>query len=62
MVAGGVLPTLGRFGARPDDPYLLNRPYLTSWLGFVAATVLVTALLTWARRHARRVSATRRRT
>jgi hypothetical protein len=35
-----VLPVLGRFGAKPDDPYLLDRPYLLSWL------LLTGALLT----------------
>lgn len=26
------LPVLGRFGARADNPTLLDRPYLTGWL------------------------------
>jgi hypothetical protein len=43
LVTAAVLPTLGRFGAKPDDPYLLNRPYATWWLAFVAVTGLVAA-------------------
>lgn len=34
------VPVLGRFGAKADDPGLLNRPYLLLWLLF-AAVVLV---------------------
>ncbi|MDN5744227.1 MAG: hypothetical protein L0H31_03790 [Nocardioidaceae bacterium] len=26
------IPVLGRFGARPDNPTLLDRPYLAAWL------------------------------
>lgn len=37
-----VLPTLGRFAAKPDDPYLLNRPYLAWWL-LLAAVLAVAA-------------------
>lgn len=37
------IPVLGRFGALPDDPGLLERPYLASWLGVVAATMMVVA-------------------
>lgn len=33
------VPVLGRFGARPDNPTLLDRPYLASWLVLVALTV-----------------------
>jgi len=32
------VPVLGRFGARPDNPTLLDRPY---WLGYAAVVVLV---------------------
>jgi hypothetical protein len=28
------VPVLGRFGARPDNPTLLDRPYGTGWLLF----------------------------
>lgn len=36
------LPVLGRFGARTDNPTLLDRPYAVGWL-VVAAVVLVGA-------------------
>lgn len=39
-----VVPVLGRFGARSDNPTLLDRPYLVSWLVLTAATVVVVAL------------------
>jgi len=41
-----VLPTLGRFGAKAGDPYLLNRSYLAWW--FVVAAVLVLVAAGWA--------------
>lgn len=34
------VPVLGRFGARSDNPTLLDRPYLTSWLVLVVLTVV----------------------
>ena len=37
------VPVLGRFGARPDNPTLLDRPYVAGWLVF-AGLVLVCAL------------------
>ena len=40
-----VIPMLGRFGARADNPTLLDRPYLASWLALSAATVVVVALV-----------------
>ena len=40
-----VVPVLGRFGARSDNPTLLDRPYLASWLVLSAATVIVVALV-----------------
>lgn len=47
-----VLPVLGRFGARSDNPTLLDRPYLTSWLALTAATVVVVVLVgVWRARH-----------
>ncbi len=63
VVAGGVVaatvtlavvPTIGRFGARPDNPTLLDRNYLVGWLVFVAL-VSATAVLgsLW---HARRTA------
>lgn len=42
------VPVLGRFGALSDNPTLLDRPYLTSWLlvtGFVAVAVVVASLV-----------------
>lgn len=29
-------PVIGRFGAKATDPWLLDKPYLASWFGFVA--------------------------
>ena len=47
-----VVPVLGRFGARSDNPTLLDRPYLASWLALSAATVVVVALASvWRARH-----------
>lgn len=42
------IPVIGRFGARPDVPSLLDRPYGLLWLGFallVTVTVAVASLL-----------------
>lgn len=48
-----VIPMLGRFGARSDNPTLLDRPYLGSWLALSAATVVVVALVSvWRARRA----------
>ena len=33
------VPVLGRFGARADNPTLLDRPYLASWLVLLGVTV-----------------------
>ena len=33
------VPVLGRFGAKPDDPWLLPRPYGALWLGFALVVV-----------------------
>jgi hypothetical protein len=48
VVWGGVtlmaVPVLGRFGARPDNPTLLDRPYLASWAVLSIVTVVVVAL------------------
>lgn len=38
------VPVLGRFGARADNPTLLDRPYLGSWLALTVATVLAVAV------------------
>lgn len=55
MLTLSALPVLGRFGAKADDPYLLNRQYLAWWCVVAASLVLgacVGALL--ARRRAGR--------
>jgi hypothetical protein len=41
------VPVLGRFGARPDNPTLLDRNYLAGWALVVGLTLLAT--LAWAR-------------
>ncbi len=38
------VPVLGRFGARPDNPTVLDRNYLLGWLVFAALVLLVTLL------------------
>ena len=38
------VPVLGRFGAREDNPTLLDRPYLATWLAGCALTALLVAL------------------
>lgn len=45
------IPVLGRFGARPDNPSLLNRPYLTSWLILGAVTVAAAVAASMLRRN-----------
>jgi hypothetical protein len=37
------VPVLGRFGARADNPTLLDRNYLVGWLVFVTAVIIATA-------------------
>ena len=37
------VPVLGRFGARADNPTLLDRPYWAGYLGIVAVALAVTA-------------------
>lgn len=39
-----VIPVLGRFGGRADNPTLLDRPYLASWLVLTVVTVAVVVL------------------
>lgn len=34
------VPVLGRFGARADNPTLLDRPYLGAWFGLLVLTVV----------------------
>lgn len=48
LVWGGVtlmaIPVLGRFGARPDNPTLLDRPYLATWAVLTLVTLVVVAV------------------
>lgn len=37
------VPVLGRFGARPDNPSLLDRPYVPGWLVLLALGLLAVA-------------------
>lgn len=39
-VTVAAVPMLGRFGALPDNPTLLDRPYLEGWLLFAAVVAL----------------------
>jgi hypothetical protein len=50
------VPVLGRFGARPDNPTLLDRDYLVGWLVLAGVVLLVTvvASLVRSRRQERR--------
>lgn len=49
LVWGGVtvmaIPVLGRWGARPDNPTLLDRPYLASWFVLTVLVIVVTVLV-----------------
>lgn len=38
------VPVLGRFGARADNPTLLDRDYWAGWLALVAATTVAVAV------------------
>jgi hypothetical protein len=40
------VPVLGRFGARPDNPTLLDRDYVLGWLGLVTLTIVVVVATT----------------
>ncbi len=44
------IPVLGRFGAKPDDPGLLPRPYLLWWLVLVVLVVAAVAVASFVRR------------
>lgn len=46
------IPVLGRFGARFDNPTLLDRPYWAGYLAVAALAVVVTAVLALRRRSA----------
>ncbi|GAB3655611.1 hypothetical protein GCM10027596_08820 [Nocardioides korecus] len=53
------VPVLGRFGARPDNTTLLDRPYWVGWLVLVVLVAVVTLLLDPVRRALRRRSGRR---
>ena len=38
------VPVLGRFGARPDNPTLLDRDYPAGWLALAGVVVLTTVV------------------
>ncbi len=44
------VPVLGRFGAKADDPGLLNRPYLLLWLLFAALVLVAVGVAALVRR------------
>lgn len=48
------VPVLGRFGAKADNPTLLDRPYVPAWLVLVAVTVLVVTVVSLLRARAGR--------
>ena len=41
------VPVLGRFGAKPDNPTLLDRPYVAGWLLLAGLVVLGAVLAGW---------------
>jgi hypothetical protein len=51
-VSVSAIPVLGRFGARPDNPTLLDRNYVAGWLVFAALVVVAVAAAAWRRRRA----------
>ncbi|GAB3261104.1 hypothetical protein [Nocardioides dilutus] len=42
-------PVLGRFGARPDNPTLLDRDYTAGWLALAGVVLLATVVATLVR-------------
>ena len=54
------VPVLGRFGARTDNPTLLDRPYAASWLVLLVATVSVVVVVGLVRRRSATTSTARR--
>jgi hypothetical protein len=44
------IPVLGRFGARADNPTLLDRNYVLGWLGLATLTLVVAGVATFAAR------------
>jgi hypothetical protein len=51
-VTVAAIPVLGRFGARPDNPSLLDRNYAAGWLVFAAVVVIAVSIAGWRRRAA----------
>jgi hypothetical protein len=50
------IPVLGSWGARPDNPTLLDRDYVAGWLTFAAVVLLVSLIRltpTWSRLRSR---------
>lgn len=43
------VPVLGRFGALPDNPTLLDRPYVVSWALLAVATLVTVLVAGWFR-------------
>jgi hypothetical protein len=52
------IPVLGRFGARPDNPTLLDRAYGPGWAVLAALTVLAVVLAAALRARSRRRAST----
>ncbi|MGI8521782.1 MAG: hypothetical protein ACR2K3_00505 [Nocardioides sp.] len=52
------IPVLGRYGAKPDNPTLLDRNYTAGWFVFFGLVAVATALALWwdARGSRRRLS------
>ena len=48
------VPVLGRFGARPDNPTLLDRSYVAGWFVFAGLTVLLVVVAIVVERRSRR--------
>ncbi len=49
-VTVSAIPVLGRFGAIPDNPTLLDRNYLAGWLVLAALVAVAVAVAGWRRR------------
>lgn len=43
------IPVLGRFGARPDNPTLLDRDYTAGWFALAGVVLLATVVATLVR-------------
>ena len=49
------VPVLGRFGAKSDDPGLLNRPYVALWVVFAVLVVVAVVVASLVRRRPPRI-------